>query len=275
MFIVSESGAPIESVHGMAGSQGDGSAGAGAAKAAPAPADAQLVARALRGEAGAFEAIMRRYNRLLFRCVRGVLGDDAEAQDVVQETYLRAFSTLAGFRGDCALGTWLARIAFHAAIDAQRRRGRTVSLDDESEEGTESDVEPMMNWNVSTAESPDSQAERGEMRVLLTNAIEALPPIYRSVFILRAVEEMSVEETADCLEVSDAVVKTRYLRARTKLRDALGDRLEPRAREAYAFAGSRCDAVVAGVLDELRRQGLVCTDAQERPATCVESESRL
>lgn len=274
MFIVSESDAPMETVHGMTGCQGDGVAGAGTAKAATAQADAQFVARALRGEAGAFEAIMRRYNRLLFRCARGVLGDDAEAQDVVQETYLRAFSTLAGFRGDCALGTWLARIAFHAAIDAQRRRGRTVSLDDESDEGSESDVEPMMAWNVSTVESPDSQAERGEMRVLLTNAIEALPPIYRSVFILRAVEEMSVEETADCLEVSDAVVKTRYLRARTKLRDALGDRLEPCAREAYAFAGSRCDAVVAGVLDALRRQGLVCTDAQECPATCVESESR-
>jgi RNA polymerase sigma-70 factor (ECF subfamily) len=271
MFIVSESGAPIETVHGMAGSQGNGSA---RAKAAPAPADAQFVVRALRGEAGAFEALMRRYNRLLFRCVRGVLGDDAEAQDVVQETYLRAFSTLAGFRGDCALGTWLARIAFHAAIDAQRRRGRTVSLDSEPEEGTESDVEPMMKWNVSTAESPDSQAERSEMRVLLTSAIEALPPIYRSVFILRAVEEMSVEETADCLQVSDAVVKTRYLRARTKLRDALGDRLEPCAREAYAFAGARCDAVVAGVLNELRLQGLIRMDAQERPAARVESRSR-
>src|SRR5690606_20956160 len=110
------------------------------------------------------------------------------------------------------------------------------------------------------ADSPDRQAERSEMRGILQDAIDSLPAIYRSVFILRAVEEMSVQETAYCLQVSDEVVKTRYLRAREKLRDALGARLEADARQAYAFAGARCDAVVAHVLDELRRQGRTRAD---------------
>lgn len=265
MHAAAESQNPIEVASPMSGSRAGQGTCAGSASAAGSPGDAQLVARALQGEAAAFVAIMRRYNRLLFRCARGVLGDDAEAQDVVQEAYLRAFSTLAGFRGDCALGTWLARIAFHASIDAHRRRGRTVSLDDAFDEDPESAVEPTMAWIVSTVESPDSQAERGEVRAFLQDAIDSLPPIYRSVFILRAVEELSVEETADCLQVSDAVVKTRYLRARAKLRDALGDRLEVRGPQAYAFAGARCDAVVVHVLDELRRRGQIRADASLRP----------
>jgi len=222
--------------------------------------DADLVARAARGQAAAFEAIMRRHNRLLFRSARGVVDDDAEAQDVVQETYLRAFTTLHAFRGDCALGTWLARIAINVALDALRKRGRIVRLDDVEELRAEPDREETMSFNAPAPISPDTHAERGQMRALLQRAIDGLPAKYRSVFILRAVQEMSVDETAACLELSAAVVKTRYLRARSMLRDALGAQVEAHAHDVYAFAGARCDAVVAHVLAALQRRGLIGSD---------------
>lgn len=219
-----------------------------------------LVARAGRGEALAFELIMRRHNRLLFRSARGVVGDDAEAQDVVQETYLRAFSLLGTFRGDCALGTWLARIAIHVAFDVQRKRGRSVPIDDSLDCGAEPAMEHAMAFNAPATAAPDVQAETAQMRSLLQRAIDSLPPIYRSVFILRAVQEMSVDETATCLQVSADVVKTRYLRARSLLRDALGAQVEAHAHEVYAFAGARCDTVVAHVMAELQQQGRIRRD---------------
>ena len=221
--------------------------------------DAELVARAGLGDALAFETIMRRHNRLLFRSARGVVGDDAEAQDVVQETYLRAFSTLTSFRGASALGTWLARIAINVALDVQRRSGHAVQLDDTQDLDTEPAMEHKMAFNAPADDAPDTQAERSQMRALLQRAIDSLPVIYRSVFILRAVEEMSVDETASCLQVSEAVVKTRYLRARSMLRDALGTQVEAHTQDVYAFAGARCDAVVAHVLAELQRQGRIRT----------------
>lgn len=219
--------------------------------------DAELVQRTLAGETPAFEAIMRRHNRLLFRSARGIVGDDAEAQDVVQEAYLSAFTKLHSFRGDSALGTWLARIAINIALDVQRKQGRTVLVDAFADAplapGTAA-LEPAMNNNASTHEAPDTAAERKQILALLQGTIDSLPPIYRSVFILRAIQELSVEETAACLQVTGDVVKTRYLRARTMLRDALGARIEAHATHTYAFAGARCDAVVAHVLATLSQQ---------------------
>jgi RNA polymerase sigma-70 factor (ECF subfamily) len=222
--------------------------------------DGELVARARRGEALAFEVIMRRHNRLLFRSARGVVGDDAEAQDVVQETYLRAFSSLSTFRGDCALGTWLARIAINIALDVQRKRGRSVPIDHTLDFGTEPAMEHTMAFNAPATAAPDVQVEAVQMRAFLQRAIDSLPPMYRSVFILRAVQEMSVDETASCLQVSANVVKTRYLRARTLLRDALGAQVEAHAHDVYAFAGARCDTVVAHVMAHLQRQGRIRRD---------------
>lgn len=219
--------------------------------------DADLVARAHGGDEAAFETIMRQHNRLLFRCARGIVADDAEAQDVVQEAYLKAFAGLHGFRGECALGTWLARIAVRIALDQQRKRGRVVTFEERPDPDSTTPMEHLMARNAPAAEAPDSQAERGELRAALQRAIDSLPPIYRSVFILRAVEEMSVEDSASCLQVSCDVVKTRYLRARALLRDALGAQLEAHTQQVYAFAGARCDAVVAHVLSELKRRGRI------------------
>ena len=221
--------------------------------------DAELVQRTLAGHAPAFEAIMRRHNRLLFRSARGIVGDDAEAQDVVQEAYLSAFTKLHSFRGDSALGTWLARIVINIALDVQRKQGRTVLIDTSTDPamatGTEPATEHTMNGQPTAHDAPDTAAERKQIRALLQGTIDGLPPIYRSVFILRAIQELSVDETAACLQVSGDVVKTRYLRARTMLRDALGARIEAHAIHTYAFAGTRCDGVVAHVLAMLALQG--------------------
>ena len=219
---------------------------------ASAATDLELAASAAAGDALAFELIVRRHNRLLFRTARGVVPDDAEAQDVVQETWLRAFRKLDTFRGESALGTWLARMAINIAISMQRRKGRLVQLHDDATIDQAMDLP-----NQPAGERPDASAERGEMRLLLQSSIEGLPAIYRSVFMLRAVEDMSVEEAAFCLGVSQDVVKTRFLRARALLREELATRIETGAHDTFAFAGARCDAVLAHVLGELRRQGLL------------------
>lgn len=218
--------------------------------------DIALVARARTGDAMAFEAIMRQYNRLLFRAARGVVADDAEAQDVVQEAYLRAFSHLDGYRGDAALGSWLTRIVFNTAVDMVRRKGRLVQWGDLDAQDSDSTAENSMS-QTPAFEAPDIAAERGEVRDILQSAIGELPPIYRSVFILRAVEEVSVDEAARCLQVSGAVIRTRYLRARSMLRDLIGQQVESQAPDAFQFAGARCDSVVNHVLGELSRAGLI------------------
>ena len=218
--------------------------------------DEQLVASALQGEQSAFETIMRRHNRVLFRAARGVVSDDAEAQDVVQETYLRAFTRLRDFQGGASLATWMARIAINIALDVLRKRSRSVPLDSQDLDH-EPSPEHMMSFSAPAGVSPESVLARTELRALLQSAIEGLPPIYRSVFILRAVQEMSVDEAAYCLQVSDAVVKTRYLRARALLRDALGAQIEAHAKSVFAFAGERCDQVVRHVVAELQQRHLI------------------
>lgn len=219
--------------------------------------DAELVSRAGAGDAGAFEAIMRRHNRLLFRTARGIVDDDAEAQDVVQDAYLLAFTGLHSFRGDASLGTWLVRITINTAISAQRKKGRQVRLDDRAELANEPSPENEMAFSSPATESPDALADRSQVRDLLQDGIASLPVIYRSVFILRAVEEVSVEEAACCLGVSVETVKTRFLRARVMLRDALGAQMQSYAQSTFLFAGARCDAVVGQVLSKLHAKGLV------------------
>jgi RNA polymerase sigma factor (sigma-70 family) len=229
--------------------------------AGPVPAqpetDIQLALRAASGAPAAFEAIVRRHNRLLFRTARGVVDDDAEAQDVVQETYLRAFTNLHAYRGDSALGTWLARIAINVALSAQRKKGRLVQFEERTDDDAPPQTEYAMPFRTTEDERPDESAHRKELRVLLQASIADLPPIYRSVFILRAVEELSVEETAFCLAVSEDVVKTRFLRARAMLRERLAVRVENGLEQTFAFAGARCDAVLAHVMSELAQRGLL------------------
>jgi RNA polymerase sigma-70 factor (ECF subfamily) len=200
---------------------------------------------------------VRRNNRLLFRTARGVVPDDAEAQDVVQETYLRAFTNLRAYRGDAKLSTWLARIAINVAVNSQRKRGRVVQLQESGNFADQDTVEHAMPLHAQHDEAPDAVAERKEVRALLQASIEDLPVIYRSVFILRAVQDLSVEETSYCLGVSEDVVKTRFLRARAMLRDKLAARVENCAQDTFSFAGPRCDGVLARVMSQLLAQGLI------------------
>lgn len=225
--------------------------------ASNAATDVELALSAASGNAMAFETIVRRNNRLLFRTARGVVPDDAEAQDVVQETYLRAFTNLHAYRGDAALATWLARIAINVAVTSQRKKGRFVQLQESADPADQHPVEHAMPLHAQDEEAPDTAAERKEVRALLQASIEELPVIYRSVFILRAVQDLSVEETAFCLGVSEDVVKTRFLRARAMLRDRLASRVEVCARDTFGFAGERCDAVLAHVMAQLLGQGLL------------------
>jgi len=219
-------------------------------------AELQLLAALRQHDAGAFEDLMRRYNRLLFRAARGIVGDDAEAQDAVQEAWLRAFTGLDAFRGESALATWLTRIAIHQAIDLVRRRGRVVDWGASSDAAEESDMADPRD-PAAVAASPEEAAARAELKRELERAIDTLPPIYRSVFLLRAVEGLSVQECALALQVSTDVVKTRYLRARSLLRAVLRQDPEPVAPLAHDFDGARCDAVVHGVLARLRAAGVI------------------
>jgi RNA polymerase sigma-70 factor, ECF subfamily len=193
---------------------------------------------------------MRRYNRMLFRTARAILRDDAEAEDALQEAYLQAYRSLASFRAEAKLSTWLARIVANEALMRRRKQTRRADiLPMQSADSAE--VEQVMETDSDNA--PDMRAARGEMRRLLEAQIDALPETYRTVFMLRAVEELSAEETAAVLEIPAATVRTRLFRARSLLREALAQKIDLACEDAFSFAGERCDRVVAGVLARLSR----------------------
>jgi RNA polymerase sigma-70 factor, ECF subfamily len=220
--------------------------------------DGDLLAGLRQGDAKAFERLMRLYNRRLFRTARGIVHDDAEAQDAVQEAYLRAFIALQSFRGESSLVTWLTRIVINQALGQQRKLGKVVLLNDELPE-EESEMHATGNHGMSPASgcTPEEELSRGELRRQLQDAIDLLPPVYRIVFILRAVEGLSVEETALALEVSGDVVKTRLLRARAMLRERLNPAHEDEAQFVHDFQGKRCDDTVQAVLAQLRATGVI------------------
>jgi RNA polymerase sigma-70 factor (ECF subfamily) len=213
--------------------------------------DARLAQRIAAGDTDAFRFVMRRHNQMLFRAARSILRDDAEAEDVVQEAYLLAYRAAGSFRGDARLSTWLVRIAVNEAIARSRKRARraqVICLDGdvtiEGEAGGSS-------MHPQSPDEPERGALRGETRRLLEKKIDALPDAFRAVFVLRAVEEMSVEETAAALDIPEATVRTRFFRARGLLREALAREIDFALEDAFSFAGERCDRIVAGVLSRL------------------------
>jgi RNA polymerase sigma-70 factor, ECF subfamily len=212
--------------------------------------DAELVQRARQRDAGAFRAIMRRYNRRLYRVARSVTRDDSEAEDVVQEVYLRAFTNLGTFRGDSSLATWLTRIALNEALGRLRRRRPTVelsTLDAESQDETRIIQFPQMTANS----DPERAVAQREIRLLMERAIDELPEAFRIVFVMREIEELSVEETANFLNLPEATVKTRLHRARRLLREVLEEQLAPALADAFPFDGMRCTRMADRVLERL------------------------
>jgi RNA polymerase sigma-70 factor (ECF subfamily) len=215
--------------------------------AAAAPADEDLVRRVLAGDTAAFELIMRRYNRLLFRVARSIVGDDSEAEDVLQEAYLRAFEHLRRFQGRCRFSTWLTRIAVHEAMN-RRRKLRRLKLVTSGDSG----AQELASYSV--VRDGLEEASRNELRHLLASAVDSLPPELRLVFTLRMVERLSTEQTAESLDLSAANVKIRLHRARALLRTWIDRRIGEESRQLYAFDGARCDRVVRIVLERLARR---------------------
>ncbi|MEO8836388.1 MAG: RNA polymerase sigma factor [Caldimonas sp.] len=208
--------------------------------------DTQLAVRAGAGDMAAFEAIMRRHNRLLFRTARSVLRNDDDTEDVLQEAYLRAWRSFGSFRAEAKVSTWLVRIVLNEALGRLRRRGaQVIPIDPSVGLEAQSDATAMED---DPDQEPERVAMRSELRALMEKRIDALPDGFRTVFILRAVEELSVEETARALDIPEATVRTRFFRARSLLREGLSRDVDFAINDAFAFAGARCDRIVANVL---------------------------
>ena len=202
--------------------------------------DEAIIERVLGGDSGSFERLMRRYNQRVFRAARSIVRDDAEAEDVAQEAWVRAFVHLDQFAGAARFSTWLLRICVHEALARVRRRARETDwdpLDDES---------PPM-----TDHTPEHTAHDRELAAAIERAIDELPTAWRVAFTLRVVEGLSGAETAAVTGIREETVKTRLFRARAQLQHLLADH-EDAARVAFAFAGHRCDRMVAGVLARIR-----------------------
>lgn len=205
--------------------------------------DEEVVERVLSGETELFEILMRRYNQRLYRVARAIVFDDDEAEDVMQDAYVRAWSHLEQFAGRSTFATWLTRIAAHEALARARRGRRLVQIEDlpPQTEGTMRSLSP-------AEAGPEQRAIQSDLRNALEVAMEALPESFRSILMLREVEGLSTAETAACLDISESLVKTRLHRARAALRQEMESRSRSALNEAFAFHLSRCDRVVAAVL---------------------------
>lgn len=209
--------------------------------------DEEVVARVLSGEAELFEILMRRYNQRLYRVARAILFDDAEAEDVMQDAYVRAWSHLDQFAGRSSFATWLTRIAVHEALARARRGRRLIQIADLSPQ-----TEGAMK-SLSPAEAgPEQRAIQRDLQNTLEAAMGALSESFRSVLMLREVEGLSTAETSECLGISESLVKTRLHRARAALRSEMENRSRAALSEAFPFHLSRCDRVVSAVFARIQ-----------------------
>ena len=214
--------------------------------------DNELARRISARDESAFEALMRRYNRMLYRVARAILRNDAEAEDALQLAYLQAYRGMGSYRGESKLSTWLTRIVVNESLMRARKRRREAMVIPLDSTGDQSDVAMIENME-SPDERPEAAAIRSETRALIERRIDALPDAFRTVFVLRALEELSVEETAASLDIPEATVRTRFFRARALLRETLARDVDVGTTEAFGFDGARCDRIVAAVLLLVRR----------------------
>jgi len=192
-----------------------------------------------------FERLMRQHNQRLFRVARSILRDDADAEDALQDAYVQAYRKLGDFRGDSELSTWLTRIVINQALMRARKRTRDrVVIPFSPPDGTAKELEVADEQ----AESPSEATLRAEVRKVLERRIDELPEAFRSVFVMREVEEMTARETADALGIPEATVRTRLFRARALLREALDRDVDHARGHVFGFDGARCDRIVAAVL---------------------------
>jgi len=219
-------------------------------QAAPAvSADAKLAGRALARDAGAFRAIMLNHNRRLYRIARGILRNNTEAEDAVQDAYVSAFTHLASYRGESTLGTWLSRIVMNEALGRLRRRRPTIDL--AALESVQSEAE-IIQFPLSTpSDDPERTMAQRQILQLVEQATDNLPEVFRLVFVTRVIEGMSVEETAELLGIKPETVKTRLHRARQLVRDRLDKQIGPVLMHAFPFAGRRCERMTEAVMIRL------------------------
>jgi RNA polymerase sigma-70 factor (ECF subfamily) len=212
--------------------------------------DEDLAARVVAGDVNLYEVLMRRYNQRLYRIARGIVGDPAEAEDVVQQAYVNAYLHLDQFGKRASFSTWLTKIAVYEALGRMRRRQRFPTVTLEFDEGHPMDDSSRL---AAAAPDPERQASTAELRGLLESSIDGLPDAYRSVFVMREVEGLSTADTAECLDISEETVKTRLHRARGMLRETLYERAGVVRASVFELHLSRCDVIVAGVLARLTR----------------------
>ncbi|KGD90673.1 RNA polymerase sigma factor [Achromobacter sp. RTa] len=213
--------------------------------------DLALARRIAAGEEAAFELMMRRHNRRLYRLARATLRNDADAEDALQEAYLAAYRSIVRFRGESSLFTWLSRLVLNECFGRLRKHERREALcpmggnlEDEADAMTINDFDP-----------PYHAAARSQLRALLEARLDALPVAFRTVFVLRSVEELSVEETADCLGIPEATVRSRHFRANAMLRESLSRDIDVTEKSLFEFDGDDCDRLVATTLARLKRAG--------------------
>lgn len=214
--------------------------------------DSHLVDLARRNDEEAIRLLIRRHNQLLFRTARSVLRDDSEAEDVVQAGYVKAFTHIAGFRGEAQFSTWLTRIVLNEALSRARRRRPTIGLEALELAAARASAEIIQFPMVTPSTDPENEMSRGEVRAILERAVDELPQAFRSVFVLRDVQGLSVDETAEQLALKPETVRTRLHRARKMLRLAIESRLAGAFSSLFPFDGARCAHMADRVLGALR-----------------------
>jgi len=220
----------------------------------PPESDAGLAAQVAQGDLRALQILMRRYNQRLYRVARSILRNDADAEEAVQEAFFLAYRAMAKFRSDSGLSTWLVRIVINESNRRLRKNRRLATWLEFGEAPERGDDTAEASMDRFSPDQPQQALLRVQTRRVLESQIDQLPDVFRSVFMLRAVEEMTVEETAACLEIPPATVRTRYFRARGLLRKSLAREFGGNLNEVFAFAGFRCDRIVAGVLARIEAE---------------------
>ncbi|RUV96893.1 MULTISPECIES: RNA polymerase sigma factor [unclassified Mesorhizobium] len=225
------------------------SASQAAAVSAAEAGEMALVRRALARDPGAFRLIIKTYNQRLYRIARGVVRNDAEAEDIVQEAYMRAFASLDSFRGDASLSTWLSRIVINEALGRLRKKKRIVAMP----ENPDAQIIrfPLNSNDLNPGDDPERTMAQRQILGLVERATDSLPDVYRTVFVARVIEGLSIEETADLLGIRPETVKTRLHRARALVRKALDDEIGPVLLDAFPFAGRRCERLTQAVMKRL------------------------
>jgi RNA polymerase sigma-70 factor (ECF subfamily) len=211
------------------------------------PSDADVIARVLSGDLASFELIMRRHNQRLFRVARSVVRSNDEAEEIVQESYLRAYRRLDQLKDRNRFSSWITQIVFHESLASRRRSRRMVATDLSAPQHAAMD-------GLTVHHDVGEEASVQELRAVLTKAVDALPDDLRTVFTLRLIEELNTEDTADCLNLTVANVKVRLHRARTLLQERIDGQIGAHVRQLHQFGGERCDRIVHSVLDRLRDQ---------------------